>query len=53
MLVGNMGGENRMNYTAFGDNVNVAARLEGVNKHFGTRVICNKSVYSAFKNKVP
>jgi class 3 adenylate cyclase len=43
-----MGGDYRMNYTAFGDNVNVAARLEGVNKHFGTRILVSKSVYSAF-----
>jgi hypothetical protein len=34
--------------TAFGDSVNVAARLEGVNKYFGTRIIVSKSVYTTF-----
>lgn len=52
VLIGNMGGNNRMNYTAFGDNVNVAARLEGVNKYFGTRIIVSKSVASTFPEGV-
>lgn len=45
VLVGNMGSDNRMNYTAFGDNVNIAARLEGVNKLFGTRIMISKTVW--------
>lgn len=36
--VGNFGGESFTDYTAFGDMVNTAARLESVNKHLGTRV---------------
>jgi len=36
MVVGNMGAENKMDYTIMGNSVNLAARLEGVNKHYRT-----------------
>jgi adenylate cyclase len=35
-LVGNLGATKRLKYNALGDAVNTAARLEGLNKHFGT-----------------
>jgi adenylate cyclase len=38
-IVGNFGGSERFDYTAHGDAINTAARLEGVNKHLGT-LIC-------------
>lgn len=37
-VVGNFGGYERFAYTAYGDAINTAARLEGANKYFGTRV---------------
>ncbi len=37
-LVGNFGGSRFFDYTAYGDAVNTAARLEAVNKHLGTRI---------------
>jgi hypothetical protein len=42
MVVGNMGTENKMNYTIMGNAVNLAARLEGVNKQYGTRILTSE-----------
>ena len=44
-VVGNLGSTERMNYTALGNTVNLAARLEGLNKQFGTSILVSEAVY--------
>jgi class 3 adenylate cyclase/CHASE2 domain-containing sensor protein len=50
-IVGNMGSSNRFDYTAMGDNVNIASRLEGLNKNYGTNIIISENTYKMVKDK--
>ncbi len=51
MVVGNMGTATKMNYTMMGSAVNLAARLEGVNKQYGTFILMSGETYNAGGNK--
>jgi class 3 adenylate cyclase len=52
MIVGNMGTDRKMNYTIMSNAVNIAARLEGVNKQYGTWIIASEDAIKECGNRI-
>jgi adenylate cyclase len=46
-MVGHFGAPDRLSYTALGDGVNLASRLEGLNKSYGTQILVSEAVRQA------
>ncbi|MDR2905693.1 MAG: adenylate/guanylate cyclase domain-containing protein [Helicobacteraceae bacterium] len=52
MIVGNIGTERKMNYTIMSNAANLASRIEGVNKFYGTWILASEDTVKAVSDKI-